>query len=452
MKDQKNNLRTYAFECSPGVIARRTPPKAVDDAAVFLNRLPARQLSVPLADGLRSPVKIFSLPGPSRRSAAGRSGGAGAKTLSAKVLNLLAPIKATGQKGIWFCHYLSWLFRYLRQVAGFNVLRDIKILSIEFSSICNLHCKYCYIEKNTRPKFLELAVYEKLIKEVSENLRYRIKTMEWPISGEFLVYPEFRKVVDITRRYMDENPHFSPHIILNENLVLFDEEKIDFILRSGTIRQIICSLDGHDAESFERLRPSAKFPIVLRNMKSLIRMNKELGHPVILQINNGRDEESLKYPLSAQYKEFFKAVDDVRFWVPKQWNESFHKEGEAWKPAKGFCTFVFNNVSLSASGSISKCCMDLKGATDYADLREHSLSYIWHSQARRQFLGLMFRNQRGQLNGCKTCSITNTNNDNRYQNIFRTLRRQHFRKIGRRRILSDRISQQPSDLISASSS
>ncbi len=358
------------------------------------------------------------------------------KVTAVMIMNFL---KTIFRKIIWFCHYLSWLFRYVRLKMRMNVLRDIKIISVEFCSVCNLRCRYCFIEKKERPKFLDFQIYEKLVKEVASNPKYNIKTMEWPISGEFLLYPDFRKVIEVTRRLMDEFPHFRPHIILNENLVLFDEEKIDFILKSKTVRQIICSIDGHDAASFERLRPSAKFPVVFKNMQALLKRNEELGYPVIIQINNGRDADSLGHPLSEEMKSLFGRADDIRFWQPKEWNESFHQTEKEFSPAKGFCTFVFNNVSLSASGFISKCCMDLKGATDYADLRSRRLEEIWHSQTRRQFLKLMFQNQRQQLEGCKTCSITNTNNDNQYGNIFRTVRRGYFQFIGRRRLVENAV-------------
>ncbi|MCK5082405.1 MAG: hypothetical protein KAR31_05820, partial [Candidatus Omnitrophica bacterium] len=72
---------------------------------------------------------------------------------------------------------------------------------------------------------------------------------------------------------------------------------------------------------------------------------------------------------------------------------------------------------------ISKCCMDLKGATAYADLRENTLEEIWNSNIRRQFLSAMFYNKRSTMAGCCTCSITYTNNDNRHTNIMRSLKR-----------------------------
>ena len=165
----------------------------------------------------------------------------------------------------WLFNYIFWLVKYAQLKIGINVLKHIKIISIEFASICNLHCKYCFIEQNERSKFLDIRIYEKLIKEVAENPQYKIRTMEWPISGEFFVHPEYEKVIQITKKYWDANPHFRPHIILNENFMLFDEEKIDLILKSGIVRQIICSIDGYDANSFEDMRPPAKFSRVLKN-------------------------------------------------------------------------------------------------------------------------------------------------------------------------------------------
>ncbi len=332
-------------------------------------------------------------------------------------------IKTAAKKILWFLDYLGWVYKYSRLQLGFNTLKDIEILSIEFSSVCNLRCKYCFLDQLDRERFLDIAVYEKLIKEIALNSKYNLKVMEWPISGEFLVYPKHKEVVEITKRYMQQYPNFRPYIILNDNLALLNEEKIELLLTSGILKQIICSVDGHDAATFEDMRPPAKFDRVLMNMRLLYKRNAELGHPVFLQVNNGRDERSEGRPLSEEMKEVFDMGDTVTFWHPKFWNDSFNKKEKKFFPAKGFCSFVFNNVTLASSGKISKCCMDLRGATVYADLNTHTLEEVWNSQMRRQFLDLMFANRRKDIKGCSTCSITNVNNDNRYINWDRKMHR-----------------------------
>src|SRR3989338_4530890 len=332
-------------------------------------------------------------------------------------------VKQAIRKAMGLGNYPAWLYKYARLCMGLNTLKDIEILSIEFSSVCNLRCKYCFIDQLDRERFLDIAVYEKLIREIASNPKYKLKVMEWPISGEFLVYPKYKEAIEITRRYMQQYPNFRPHVILNENLALLNEEKIELLLTSGVLKQIICSVDGHDAATFEDMRPPAKFDRVLSNMRLLVRRNQELGSPVFIQVNNGRDDRSDGKPLSPEMREIFNMGDSVTFWRPKYWNDSFNKKDKKFYPAKGFCSFVFNNVTLASSGKISKCCMDLRGATVYADLNTHTLEEIWNSQMRRQFLDLMFANKRKDIKGCSTCSITQTNNDNRYTNWARTVRR-----------------------------
>jgi len=72
----------------------------------------------------------------------------------------------------------------------------------------------------------------------------------------------------------------------------------------------------------------------------------------------------------------------------------------------------------------------MRGATVYADLNTHTLEEVWNSQMHRQFLDLMFANKRKDIKGCATCSITHTNNDNRYINWIRTVRRMFAKADG----------------------
>lgn len=304
--------------------------------------------------------------------------------------------------------------KYWKLISGKGSLRDIEVVSIEFCSICNLSCRYCFLEKKKRPAFLSLDIYKKLLAEICGNSEYQIKIMEWPISGCFFLHPEYKEIIGITREYKEKYPKFEPWIILNDNMMLFDREKVDFVFDQGVVNQIICSVDGIDKETFEYMRPKADFDKVLENTEYLLRKSKESKTKITVQINNGRDNKCRGRELDSRLKEIFNQAGIVTRWEPLDWNESFHGEQPQYIPNPFFCSFVFESVSLSAFGAITKCCMDLKETTRYGDFAKNSLESIWFSEDRRAFLRLMHEGKRRLIPGCGTCSIGYVN-QNKFQ-------------------------------------
>lgn len=296
--------------------------------------------------------------------------------------------------------------KYKRIISGQSSLSDIEVISIEFCSVCNLSCRYCFLEKNNRPAFLDIGIYKKLLAEICENGQYRIKIMEWPISGCFFLHPQYRRIIEITKEYKEKYPDFRPWIILNDNMMLFDKDKVDFILKEGVVDQIICSIDGVNKDTFEHMRPKADFDTVLANTDYLLRKKSEGKSRIVVQINNGRDEKSTGKMLDPRLKEIFSRADLLTNWEPVNWNASFHKRNPRYNTYPFFCSFVFESVSLSTSGAITKCCMDLKEATRYGDFSKNTLESIWFSEARRAFLRAMHEGRRHLIPGCDSCSIS----------------------------------------------
>lgn len=301
---------------------------------------------------------------------------------------------------------LKYSNKYRKIISHQYSLREIKVISIEFCSICNLNCKYCFLEKGDRPTFLDIGIYKKLLSEICENREFEIKIMEWPISGCFFLHPKYQELIKITKEYKERYPNFTPWIILNDNMMLFDNTKSDFILKEGIVNQIICSIDGVDKETFEYMRPNANFEKVLENTNYLLRENDKNKNRIVIQINNGRDTRCLGRKLDSKLKEVFNQAALVTTWEPQDWNESFHKEHPRYKPYPFFCSFIFESISLSTSGAAIKCCMDLKEATNYGNFTKDTLKSIWFSARRQEFLRLMHEGKRRLIQGCNNCSIS----------------------------------------------
>lgn len=296
-------------------------------------------------------------------------------------------------------------------------VREIEVLSVEFASVCNLDCAYCFLDRdNGRPHYLDPAIYRKLIGEIAGNPAYAIRTMEWPVSGDFFMNKRWREFIDITREAMAEHSSFRPWVVLNDNMMLFTPDRIETVLDSGVVHQIICSLDGRDKASAERMRPGARYETVLAHIHALVDANHARGNKVVIEINNGTDALCRHLPIDPMLQAVFDRVDRVRRWTPVKWNESFTVAGDGGAtPKPGYCRFVTNAVALSTSGKLIKCCMDLRESTAYADFTASTLEQLWRGPERLAFMEKMGQGRRCELPGCATCSIGYTDNDNAFK-------------------------------------
>src|SRR3989338_1181704 len=233
--------------------------------------------------------------------------------------------------------------KYRKIISSGCSLKDIEVLSIEFCSICNLKCRYCYLEEGQRPPFLDMNIYDKLLSEICKNEEYRIKIMEWPISGCFFLHPKHGEIITMTGEYRKRFPHFRPWIILNDNMTMFGADRIDFVLKTNIINQIICSIDGVDKETFEYMRPGADYGRVLENTASLLRITRQRNSSMVIQINNGRDENCRGKKRDSRLRGIFEQANLVTEWEPVDWNESFHRGNPCYKPYPSFCSFVFES-------------------------------------------------------------------------------------------------------------
>ena len=155
--------------------------------------------------------------------------------------------------------------KYAKVMNNGTSLKEIEVISIEFCAVCNISCRYCFLERGERPSFLSIDLYKKLLSEICGNSEYQIKIMEWPISGCFFLHPDYRQVIELTEECKLRHSNFSPWVILNDNMMLFDKDKVDLVLGREAVNQIICSIDGVDKETFERMRPNADFDTVVEN-------------------------------------------------------------------------------------------------------------------------------------------------------------------------------------------
>lgn len=276
-------------------------------------------------------------------------------------------------------------------------------LNIELCSECNLRCIYCDLHHKTkRTPFMDPNIYEKLLKELSEEKIF-VKHLGISHSGEILCHPQFDKIINLTKHYIN-NGLATEKIFMNTNLMLMSPEKADFIINSGVFNWIVCSIDGKNKKSFERLRYPAKYNIAIKNFKYLVRTNNESGHKIEIDINNGNDNISINEKYDPEFAEIIENADNLFKYKFHNWTGHINNPYYIKKPNHGFCPFTFKTAVLASDGMILKCCLDLNGRTAYGNFNTSTLKDILSSNVRIKDLFKMAMYRRDLVTGCEKCN------------------------------------------------
>jgi sulfatase maturation enzyme AslB (radical SAM superfamily) len=291
---------------------------------------------------------------------------------------------------------LKDFLRLLR--VALNRERHLWQLNFEFCSRCNLRCRHCALDHSRDEKFLSFSTFVNVLDSL-ERHDYSIQNLVLSHSGDMLRHPDIapflyhlsarRKTLSIDR------------VIMDSNMTLMDRKRAELIIKSGAIDTLVCSIDGHDRQTFEYLRPPAKFDTVKENMQSLIDANQKYG-PIEVVINCG-NVSSPPCAISDEFNSVLELADSVVFYSFHDWGGQVGIEGQ--NVPKRFCKFAFRNAVIMANGDVVKCCYDLNGRTSYGNITVGDLHTVLTSRRRKTDLLKMFFAKRGLIQGCAECTI-----------------------------------------------
>lgn len=145
----------------------------------------------------------------------------------------------------------------------------------EVAARCNLHCRMCAINYDTRylpgsrrPPFLTPELFSRLEPIFPTLLRAYLFGLGEPILN--------RHLVDFVQRLSSAGVE----VWFNTNATLIDEEKAEALARAGAT-SITVSIDGATAETYERIRVGARFSDCLRGIRALVAASRRHGNPAV---------------------------------------------------------------------------------------------------------------------------------------------------------------------------
>src|SRR3954452_9773626 len=159
--------------------------------------------------------------------------------------------------------------RKLKAVA-FNALRMSRlrhlVIRMDTVNLCNLRCKMCYysFDHKRKKEQMDLALFRKIATEVFPKTRF----LYLSCATEPLMNKEFSDYLHVTGEYK------IPFTSFCTNGQLITEKIVDASIRSG-ISEIIFSIDGATAETYEAIRRGGKWDRLVKNLALVAMMKKD---------------------------------------------------------------------------------------------------------------------------------------------------------------------------------
>ena len=289
------------------------------------------------------------------------------------------------------------------EILNFSDERNIEVthpfglFNIELTNRCPMKCLMCPRTNHmTREQgFMNIDLFKKIIDELAEvNTSFHNDRVVWLHHfGESLLHPEFDSFI----RYAAER---SVRTGLSVNPIMLSEKTSQRLLSSG-LHILYLSLDGHDDESFSRIRGiDNSYSISRSRMMDFLKLKKE--NPCNMKIILSMIDFSLNKESVAAVKdewESHKQIDgfllkNYTTWdgaIPEIRSLSPHGQSEQTEnKGKTTCSFPWVNMSVTWDGEVVPCCFDYNKKNVLGNANTHTLSHIWNDtpmqNLRREFI------------------------------------------------------------------
>lgn len=278
-------------------------------------------------------------------------------------------------------------------------------LNLEFTSICNLRCKWCSLDFAGNRGLMTEETLARVLEEISDRARFRIRAVELHNGGETLLHPKFGHFLAMIARAREGNPAFG-QVNLLTNATKLAGAKRDAIFETGAVDWVRFSMDGGTKETFEEIRRRADYETVVGNIEAFLDENERRGNPVRTGLISVFDTDEPE--MDERFRRIAGRVTNFMPRRPHNWDGSADLDvpgaGAAAKPT-GLCQFVMVQAVVLWSGKVSPCCADLNGRGPIGDLAEQSLYDIVRGDARRRMWELMKKGRRADIPLCRDCAL-----------------------------------------------
>jgi radical SAM protein with 4Fe4S-binding SPASM domain len=245
-------------------------------------------------------------------------------------------------------------------------------IHIESTNVCNLDCLYCPYGRQTRQKgYMGIELFKKLVEECQgRDVRLWLHFLGEPLLNRDLpAMIACAKARGIPQVGFSTNGFFLTPI-LGEQLIQAGLDRLE------------CSVDGVDPASYQRLRRSREFQRVVTNLQDFLQRRNTMGlERPIVTIQFIRTPETVAFLPEAKAfwtpllrgRDFLMTIEDISF--------AGSMRGPQYAIERQPCKWLWNYLVVLWNGDVVTCTSDYDGSRVLGNVRQQSLTAIWHSPA-----------------------------------------------------------------------
>lgn len=257
--------------------------------------------------------------------------------------------------------------------------------SIELTSRCNLKCVMCPRTENTRRGLgqMTMPTFERILDEAAQYTEF----FYLHLAGEPLLHPHFTDFITAAASR-------GIRVGMSTNGTLLDDEKAAILLQSN-LDMLVVSVDGTDAQTYEKIRGVDSFGTVVANINNFLDRKKgsAAGPYTVLQMicmeeNLGQAGSFVSYwkkrgADAVRLKRFFNFAGDVK-------DLSGGKGAGSHAAGRPPCFLLWRQMAIYYDGTVVSCCHDFLHKSESGNINQQPLGDIWNSatmvEMRRQHL------------------------------------------------------------------
>jgi radical SAM protein with 4Fe4S-binding SPASM domain len=283
-----------------------------------------------------------------------------------------------------------------------------KEINLEFSSACNLRCKFCALDHNKPKVYMNRKVLEKVFRDLLQDERFsNVKTINLHNGGETLMHPHrlrlFQRLAAFKGLYKVKGRRF-PKIVLLTNGMLLREKLSCELLKMHVLDEVGFSLDGGSPEAFEDMRVNSKWEKFARNVEDFVDLRNEIdpkvqtfGVCIVPRPHSLSDEW-----MDPRFQRIARKLDSVEFRRLHDWGGKVEIDTKA-EVNKNGCDLLMKQLVILPNGDVTVCCNDLNAEGVVGNVLNTPLYDIYKSTRRLEYLRLMKNSRKDEIDLCRKC-------------------------------------------------